>query len=70
MAGSVVMLRPEYGRYFEHPFVDGHKRLFVELGALGKIDLLAEVVELEYVGAALRARKIDFGRVNFGKALT
>ena len=50
MAGSVVMLRPEYGRYFEHPFVDGHKRLFVELGALGKIDLLAEVVELDIRG--------------------
>ena len=39
-------------------------------GALRKVNSFAEVIELENVCAALCARKIDFGRADFGKALT
>ena len=65
----VVVLGAEYGAYLEHPFVYGHERLFVELGALRKEHGFAEVVEFEHVRAALGARKVYLRRMNFGKAL-
>ena len=43
--------------------------LLVELRGLGEVSRVAEVVQLEQVGAALRARDYDFGRVDMGKAL-
>ena len=63
------MLRAEHGCNLENPFKYGNERLFIKLGALRKVNGFAEVVELEYVRAALRARKVDFRCVDFGKVL-
>ena len=59
----------EYGRYFKHSFIHGHKSLLIKLGALRKINRFAEVIELENVRAALCSRKIDFRGMYFGKVL-
>ena len=70
MAGSVVMLCAEYGRNLEYSFVYGHESLLIELGALRKVNGLAEIVQLKYVSAAFSTRKIYFGGMYFGKVLT
>ena len=65
-----MLFRPEYRRHLEHPLVHAHHGLLVELGGLGQIGLAAEVVQLEDVGASLRARVDDLGGVNLRKALS
>ena len=69
MSRSVVMFCAENGRDFEHSFIDGNKRLLIELGALRKVNGLAEIVQLKYVSTAFSTRKIYFGGMYFGKVL-
>ena len=64
------MLCAEYGRNLEYSFVYGHESLLIELGALRKVNGLAEIVQLKYVSAAFSTRKIYFGGMYFGKVLT
>ena len=63
------MFRTEYGRDLKNPFVNGNERLFIKLGRLRKIYLLAEIIKLKDVRAALCAREVDLRGMNFGEAL-
>lgn len=69
VAAGVVVFRAEHGRDLEDSFVHRDERLFIELRRLREIHLLAEIIELENVGAPLRAREVDLRGMNFRKAL-
>ena len=64
-----MLLRPEHRRCLKHPVIDPHHGLLVKLGALPQLRLLAEIVQLEHIGSALRPPRHDLGGVDLCKSL-
>ena len=69
VARSVVALGAVYVADLKNAAKDASGVLLIELGGLGQIGLLAEVVELKDVCTALGAGRDDLGRMDVGEAL-
>ena len=68
MAVGVGLLRPEGGAQLEHPVqAGGHEDLLVELGGLGQVRGLVEVLDPEQLRSSLGAGGADLGGVDAGE---